>query len=143
MRTRSKPAERISTMEYYRAETAEELAKAIADGWEIKTANGGEVRIYCTDGGGAFPIHGAVQAEESGPWSVREWTAEGQYEKNGSSDLDLVIESRTIELDLWLNVYRCGVICEHKTKEQADKEASKTRFACINLKRPVREGEGL
>lgn len=50
---------------------------------------------------------------------------------------------RTIELDAWLNVYRDGSICEHKTKEQADREAAKNRFACINLKRPVTEGEGL
>jgi hypothetical protein len=40
-----------------------------------KTRDGREVRIYATDGGGVYPVHGAINYY--GEWSMCRWTAEG------------------------------------------------------------------
>lgn len=81
-------------------EQESEILKAIAEGRELETANGGEVRIYCTDGGGHYPIHGATRFHESDRWTVQSWTDRGRRNTNGTSAFDLVIKPRTIEVDL-------------------------------------------
>ena len=42
----------------------------------LQTRSGRPIRIYATDGGGHFPIHGAWQ-NENGGWNSAEWTWEG------------------------------------------------------------------
>ena len=124
-------------------EQESDILRAIAEGRELETANGGEVRIYCTDAGGAFPIHGAERASKSEPWALRTWTGEGRHQPTITSALDLVIKPRTIEIAFWANVYEDGSYFRYETKKEADAGASSSRYACINIKRPVTEGEGL
>jgi L-ribulose-5-phosphate 3-epimerase UlaE len=57
--------------------------------------------------------------------------------------VDLIVKPRTIELDLWINVYPDGAFIAFTTREVADGLAGSSRIACISLKRTVTEGEGL
>lgn len=55
-----------------------------------------EVRIYCVDGGGGWPVHGAVK-DSQGEWSCGTWTLEGR--KNGGNyehPLDLLEKKRKV-----------------------------------------------
>ena len=57
------------------------------------TRSGAPVRIYSTDAGGSYPVHGAVPTFDSEqPWRVENWTAEGLYycTESDESIFDLV-----------------------------------------------------
>lgn len=46
-----------------------------------KTRGGGKARIYATDGGGYYLIHGAIW--NGGVWTASSWTSEGAYHSEG------------------------------------------------------------
>ncbi len=54
-------------------------------------------------------------------------------------------EPKTVEIDMWVNVYHWGFShVGFLSRERADREADiPHRIACINIKRTVTEGEGL
>ncbi len=53
-------------------------------------------------------------------------------------------EPKTVEVDVWLNIYEDSACSEvFTTKEGADLYGDDDRIACINIKRKVTEGEGL
>jgi hypothetical protein len=52
------------------------------------TRNGLQVRLYARDGGGEFPVHGAVLIGKI--WHPQHWTARGRAFLGGESELDLV-----------------------------------------------------
>jgi len=57
-----------------------------------KTKDGRPVRIYATDGGGLYPIHGAIWMNSEEGWRVATWTKGGNYddgERVWCFDLDL------------------------------------------------------
>lgn len=59
--------------------------------WPIgpaRTRDGREARIYATDGGGSFPIHGAV-AERDG-WTGCVWRSTGHYGTAHAHPADLL-----------------------------------------------------
>ena len=60
--------------------------------FEDKTRGGYLVRIYATDGGGEFPVHGAYwDDEESGCWEPNRWMEGGEYlAGRNPSPLDLI-----------------------------------------------------
>ena len=43
----------------------------------IQTISGHSVRIYATDGGGWFPIHGAIYIERHLEWKLMNWSRDG------------------------------------------------------------------
>ncbi len=54
-----------------------------------KTRDGRPVRIYCVDGGGNYPVHGAY--EQNDRWFMETWTSKGFYsDSNGEHRLDLI-----------------------------------------------------
>ena len=56
----------------------------------IKTRRGLKVRIYATDGGHGYPVHGAIWDEVDG-WRSTTWTLKGRYlSANLPSQADLV-----------------------------------------------------
>lgn len=58
-------------------------------GKEYATRSGGTARVYSVEGGGRFPVHGAVK--HSGFWLVESWTKEGcVFELGRVSENDLV-----------------------------------------------------
>ena len=58
------------------------------------TKTGRDARIYCTDGGGAFPIHGAVRTND-GDWSFRQWNLKGETSPGFHTSDNLKIEYET------------------------------------------------
>jgi hypothetical protein len=52
-----------------------------------QTVDGTPVRIYATDGGGEFPVHGAVY--QIGCWNIKSWTMTGKYWPGEDYHLDL------------------------------------------------------
>lgn len=105
-----------------------------------KTRDGREVRIYATDGGSDYPVHGAVK-DTRGMWEAEEWTADGGmslFEEKGG---DLVEVKPRIHRECWLNVYRDGIF-DHASREDADYSAG-NRIACVKITIDCEEGEGL
>ena len=47
-----------------------------------QTVGGHPVRIYATDGGGWFPVHGAIWENKDGPWLVYRWRRDGVGEEH-------------------------------------------------------------
>ncbi|MEN6532709.1 MAG: hypothetical protein ABFD89_03550 [Bryobacteraceae bacterium] len=94
----------------------------------VQTRDGRPARIYATDGGGKYPIHGAVFLSgdsTSDPWWVVEtWTAEGRVLANGPfkpEDLEQVPETFTHEEIL--------VFTMHPTNT-GSRRLSLDRFSC-------------
>lgn len=56
----------------------EPVADWIVPGAELKTRGGYKVRIYAVDGGGTYPVHGAVFNE--GRWAPQSWSSTGIFE---------------------------------------------------------------
>lgn len=66
----------------------------IESGKFYRTRNGHKVRIYATDGGGEYPVHGAIYLDD-GVWISRTWTSNGFYSSiDDTSDSDLISEWR-------------------------------------------------
>lgn len=75
---------------------------------ELQTRDGRSVRIYCTDGGGEYPVHGAVD-NGHGAWFLRYWKLSGVSVT--CATCDLVRKPRRVTG--WLNVYGNGRIGPH------------------------------
>lgn len=54
-----------------------------------RTKNGDRVRLYATDGGTQYPVHGAIWLEGIG-WKSERWTDDGGNSEFTGSLLDLV-----------------------------------------------------
>jgi len=116
-------------------------------GKQYKTRDGCEVRIYAVDGGGRFPVHGAVKLDD-GTWRQEEWTLTGSY--NGESShghtiahhLDLIEVKPRIQREVWVNVYpQCAIL--HGSKNEANSVYAPHRIACVKLVIDCEEREGL
>jgi hypothetical protein len=74
---------------------------------EYKTRDGKKVRIYATDAGGLYPIHGAILSKEKDFWYKHSWDKNGKYVtevEEGRNDLIEVKKTETIYihvLKLW------------------------------------------
>ena len=55
-----------------------------------KTRNGLLVRIYATDGGGLYPVHGAYYKLKEDVWVSECWTSSGALMLSTSDSLDLL-----------------------------------------------------
>jgi hypothetical protein len=57
----------------------------------LRTRDNRKVRIYATDAGGLWPIHGAVWHREQALWEQENWRSDGAYHSHGKpSSLDLI-----------------------------------------------------
>lgn len=117
-----------------------DILQAIKDGWEVETQSGRAVRIYATDGFGAYSIHGAYRISE-GDWFLYRWDRHGRP-FCGNDDMALKAKPNTIELDLWINVYPDGSGTAYQGRDKADLRAALDRVACIHIQQ-ITEGEGL
>ena len=52
------------------------------------TRDGRKVRIYATDGGGLYPVHGAYLRLDG--WFCEVWTEYGDFLLSGPNSLDLI-----------------------------------------------------
>ena len=115
-------------------------------GKTYQTTSGYPVRIFCTDGGGTYPVIGAVFM--NGAWQPLSWTSEGFFNrvKGLGSSHDLVEVKSKCTVTFWGNVYPIEdgfYIIAHRTKERADDNYSRKRVACLEFTREFSEGEGL
>lgn len=105
-----------------------------------RTRDGREVRIYATDGAGAWPVHGAVKLGHQ--WFMREWTEHGMstLQERCVTDFDLFEVKPRHKRTVWINVhdFHCFV---WSSKEHADTQGG--RIACIKIDLDFEEGEGL
>lgn len=106
-----------------------------------KTRDGREVRIYATDGTGAYPVHGAIK--KNGEWFLGGWTANGAAFLDHEQCRDDLIEVKPrIKEELWMNIYEDSWHT-YRTKERANECANDTRLACVKIYIDCDEGDGL
>lgn len=92
------------------------------DHGNLKTKAGHAVRIYCTDGAGLYPIHGAYLIAGD-KWISCTWEIDGSHMGPEHSPYDLARPKRTV----WVNVYELGRYgLPHLTKSEAEECASGT-----------------
>ena len=113
-------------------------------GKEYLTRNGRRARIYATDGGGTYPIHGAIQNDNL--WYTAVWTAIGEIsvgnEGPGLSDL---MPPEPVKQRGWINIYDpLSPWVAHTlslTRGGADMASKSDRIACIEVE--WYDGQGL
>ncbi|MCF8472909.1 MAG: hypothetical protein K9G27_08980 [Sphingomonadaceae bacterium] len=109
---------------------------------KYKTRTGVDVRIYATDGGTEYPVHGAITYD--GKWFPRDWTATGTtFEDNTQCRDDLIEVKPRIKREVWVNVYPGGIVNTRYTRADADDDATSDRIACVKIVIDCEEGEGL
>jgi len=80
-----------------------------------KTKDGFEARIYATDAGGDYPIHGAIRRENG--WDTATCTRDGSYNKLCTCHQDLMPLEETREV--WINIYPEGCTSHANETEAA------------------------
>lgn len=69
---------------------------------KYKTRGNREVRIYATDGGGTYPVHGAISTD--GDWATATWTKSGKHDKYVPKEtrFDLIEDPKDHTFDIYL-----------------------------------------
>jgi len=115
----------------------------IAINKKYQTRGGREVRIYATDGKYPFCVQGAVKTEHE-EWEQLNWTNEGNFMLVSGCKNDLIEVRPRHKRTVWINVYSKELACiTADSKEEADRNASNDRIACIKVELNFEEGEGL
>lgn len=112
-----------------------------------RTRDGREVRIYTTDAGGIYPVHGAFK-DPDGEWALEAWTLSGLFIRGEEDDLDLIEVKPKRIYERWVNVYENGYESEWATRACADVMAANyssrmRRIACLHIRHEYEDGEGL
>ena len=108
-----------------------------------RTRCGYEVRIYATNCGGTYPIHGAVWIKES-RWQCFCWSVKGEAYIGGRNKYDLIEVKPRIVREVWVNLYPNQANGGYyPDKATADRFAESHRLACIMFPVDCEEGEGL
>ena len=95
--------------------------------WKETTRGGSKVRIYAQDGGGKYPIHGAIF--EDNRWHQQKWKANGRFTLHEADNPDDLVPERR---ELWVNEYPEGVlgpyshVSDEKAKSHANHRAIRT-----------------
>lgn len=108
---------------------------------QYRTRDGREVRIYATDGIGAYPVHGATRGSQG--WTPEKWTAGGLFFFDGSHrEGDLVEVKPRLQVEAWVNVYK-DCFATYDNKETANRNRGSQCLACVKITIDCEEGEGL
>jgi hypothetical protein len=109
---------------------------------------GRAARIICTDSKAICGItHQPIVAEFLGGddrWRVSTFRSDGGFAYLDEDERGLINIPETKKIKFWVNVYPEGIdhCMFHLNKEEAERN-KKGRFACIEIEREVKEGEGL
>lgn len=72
------------------------------DGYRVR--DGRAARVYAADGGGDFPIHGAIETA-TGKWTITKWSKTGSWALfGGKTAADLMPKRREVWVKLDLNL---------------------------------------
>ena len=76
----------------------------------LRTRTGGEVRIYEVNGGGVYPLIGAICTKDmlGLTWRTVRWTPEGKVVDGWNHTDDLVNVSQKMEVSGWVRIYKEG-----------------------------------
>jgi hypothetical protein len=111
---------------------------------QYRTKNGREVRIYATDGGGTYSVHGAIL--KNGSWGSTRWNKYG-VDIYGSHDGDNLVEVKPrIKRTYWANIYphyNIGMCEDKNVADDLGNRNPQTRLACVKIEIDCEEGEGL
>lgn len=111
-------------------------------GKQYKTRSGSEVRLYATNCGGVYTVHGAYRSGVS--WIVGSWLSNGEWGRGSVQELDLIEVKPRIQREVWLNIYGNDTDwCVHNSRADADRHSAADRIACVKLTVDCEEGEGL
>lgn len=106
--------------------------------------NGWEWRLYATDGGGDYPIHGAFHNPRLVGWTDSKWARDGRWVyATGASKFDIINVPVKHRLRAWINVSAGGTRAMYDSRKVADQCAAYSRIACLEIDREFEEGEGL
>jgi len=123
----------------------------------VRLKNGNEVRIYCMDGGGNYPVHGAYRSSvDSNIWIVAAWDMKGFaniWIGTTENMANLVNVPEPFTRSGWVNIYpyASGRLCNHpgvgatvyESKSDADKNALNDRIAVVPFTITGNVGDGL
>lgn len=112
---------------------------AFEPGKEYKTRDGRKVRIYAVDGGGEYPIHGVYF--NGNKWQLTSWTRDGRISLTMCDSFADIMPPEPEKVTVWLNIYPDGQIQNHRSRENANRNATSDRIACVPL--TYFKGEGL
>lgn len=78
-------------------------------GKQYRTRDGREVRIYCTDAGGSWPVHGSYYVESESRWAHVTWDINGFFDTpDEENNRDLIeVPERVSRWHDWVH-YRLG-----------------------------------
>jgi hypothetical protein len=98
---------------------------------QYKTRDGREVRIYAVDGGGEYPVQGAIHRPHDGRWITYLWTPDGRS-VHDTDCCDLIEVRPTVTRIVWLVHFgpaslHCAA-AGHATREAAASYAKQ----CVN-----------
>ena len=96
---------------------------------EYRTRDGRKARVYATDGGAPWVLHGAVWHDE---WIAMQWRADGRDSCGSYGDNDLMPP----KLVRYLNIYRDSPLITtsiYSNRAAADHHAGPERIACIRI----------
>lgn len=104
-----------------------------------RTRDGREVRIYATDAGLRYSIHGATKSYDGSFWVQCEWMPDGRVYECRQDRNDLIEVKPRIRRTVWLNVYEHGGV--YAVTDPINK--GEQCIACVKVEIDCEEGEGL
>ena len=109
---------------------------------QYKGDRGEDIRIYNTNAGGWFCVHGAVLVGEV--WEPMRWTIDGEPDFMMNFSTELIEVKPRIQREYWVNVYFNCIGNGYETKKMADGATfGKDRIACVKITIDCAEGDGL
>jgi hypothetical protein len=107
----------------------------------VQTRDGRQVRIYATDAGGKFPIHGAYRNEADTCWIPYRWTLDGMsfLSELVQAPADLVNIPQVYEVkEAWVNIYdiqgeKAMIVGLYSDRQSADIGSRGQRIACVRI----------
>jgi hypothetical protein len=105
---------------------------------QYTTRKGRPYRCYATDGGGEFPVHGAILVDDG--WRLCRHTAHGKFHESGDDQWDLIEVKQRMKIERWVAIGHCGSISMFSEKVTS---GGPSLFAIKHIVFEVEEGEGL
>jgi hypothetical protein len=87
-------------------------------GKKYKTRRDYELKIYSTDNGSDYPVHGAYKALGDDYWAVACWDKFGSFRTGHEGPFDLIEVKEPERVEFWLSSYS-NFNLRYKTKESA------------------------